>query len=88
LSANHRFTVRDITLKSVESTELGDLVWIGANCRSLLKAGPEVEILDGPPGVTAVVNPAKIVPPHVGCVKTSPRRQTGHQRQGRENYIC
>lgn len=62
-----QFTVRDIALKSGESTEFGDLYFIGTNCKSLLKDTPAVEILDGPPGVTAVVNVAKVVPHAYGC---------------------
>jgi hypothetical protein len=38
-------------------------------CKSLLKAVPEVEILDGPPGVTAAIKGDKIVPRGFGCTK-------------------
>ena len=37
----------DIALKSGESTELGQIYYIGVNCQSLLQAPPGVEILDG-----------------------------------------
>jgi hypothetical protein len=46
--------VTTIALKSGESAEVGNLYFI-SNCKSLLKSTPEVEILDGPPGVTASV---------------------------------
>jgi hypothetical protein len=62
-----QFTVRDVALKSGESTELGDVFYITTGCKSILKGTPEVEILDGPPGVTAVINPAKVVPRGLGC---------------------
>lgn len=62
-----QFTVHDIALKSGESSELGDVWFINANCKSLLKATPEVEILDGPPGVTVAITPAKVVPRHYSC---------------------
>jgi len=62
-----QFTVRDIALKSGESTEFTDIYLIGTNCKSLLKDTPVVEILDGPPGVTAVVNAAKVVPHGYSC---------------------
>ena len=52
------FGVHDIALKNGESSELAQVYYIGTNCKSLLKAPPEVEILDGPPGVTAVINDA------------------------------
>jgi hypothetical protein len=50
-----------IALKSGESIEVLNLYSI-ANCRSLLKSAPEVEILDGPPGVTAFVKEAMVIP--------------------------
>ncbi len=63
------WAVRDVALKSGESTELADIWWINHSCKSMLKATPEVEILDGPPGVTAVINPAKVVPRTYSCAK-------------------
>ena len=67
-----QFTVRDIALKSGESTEIGDVFSINTTCQSLLKGTPEVEILDGPPGVTATINPAKVVPRGLGCANPVP----------------
>jgi hypothetical protein len=64
-----QFTVKDISLKSGETTELGDVWFINANCKSMLKATPQVEILDGPPGVIAAINAAKVVPHFYGCAK-------------------
>jgi len=64
-----QFTVKDVALKSGESAELADVSYITASCKSVLKATPEVEILDGPPGVTAAINPAKVVPRGLGCAK-------------------
>jgi hypothetical protein len=46
--------VQTIALKSGESAELGNLYYI-SNCKSILTSTPEVEIIDGPPGVTASV---------------------------------
>ena len=43
-----------IALKSGESAELGNLYYI-SNCKSLLTSAPQVEVIDGPPGVTASV---------------------------------
>src|SRR5271156_3274185 len=62
-----QFTAREIALKNGESTEVGDVYFIGTNCKSLLKATPEVEIMEGPPGVTVVINAAKVVPHGYGC---------------------
>jgi hypothetical protein len=62
-----QFTVREIALKNGDSTELGDVFYINTNCKSMLKSTPEVEILDGPPGVTATINAAKVVPRGLSC---------------------
>jgi hypothetical protein len=53
-------------LKSGESVEVGPLYYI-AGCRSILKGAPEVAILDGPPGVTAFVKEAKVIPRAQNC---------------------
>jgi len=63
------FTVKEIALKNGDSTELGDVYFINLNCKSVLKSTPEVEILDGPPGVIAVINEAKVVPRGYSCAK-------------------
>ena len=67
-----QFTVREIALKSGESSELGDIFFVSTSCKSLLKGTPEVEILDGPPGVTAAINPAKVIPRTLGCANPVP----------------
>ena len=64
-----QWTVHDIALKNGETTELGDVFFINANCKSLLKETPAVEIIDGPPGVTATINAAKVVPRVYSCSK-------------------
>jgi hypothetical protein len=45
---------------------------IGHNCQSLLSGKPEVEIIEGPPGVTAVIKEEKVVPRTYGCAKPVP----------------
>jgi hypothetical protein len=60
-------SVLNIALKSGETTELGDVYFISSTCKSMLKATPVVEILDGPPGVTVAINPAKVVPHYYSC---------------------
>ena len=62
-------TVHDIALKNGETTELADVYFINTNCKSMLKDTPAVEIIDGPPGVTAMINPAKVVPRGHSCAK-------------------
>ena len=62
-----QFTAVDIALKNGESAEIANVFYISLTCKSLLKGTPAVEILDGPPGVAAVINPANVVPREVGC---------------------
>src|SRR5258707_8983749 len=64
-----QFTTHEIALKSGESAEIGDVFSISTNCKSLLKSTPTVEVLEGPPGVTAAINAANVVPRNVGCAK-------------------
>jgi hypothetical protein len=60
-----------IALKSGESVEVGDVFYV-INCKSILKGTPEVEILDGPPGVIATVK-EKMVLPRIGhCANRVP----------------
>ena len=66
--AIHR-TATDIALKNGESTEVGDVYFISTDCKSVLKATPTVDILDGPPGVSATINPADVVPTGYSCAK-------------------
>jgi hypothetical protein len=67
--AAHAQTIRGsatIALKSGESAEVGDLYFV-TNCRSILKSTPEVEILDGPPGVSVAVKAAMVIPRTQRC---------------------
>ena len=58
-----------IALKNGESFELGDAYWISSTCKSMLICTPEVEILDGPPGVTVTVKEAMVTPRYWNCAK-------------------
>ena len=57
-----------IALKSGETAEIGNLFWV-ANCRSLLKGPMTVEVLEGPPDVTASIREQKIIPHVQNCAK-------------------
>ncbi|MBX9776408.1 MAG: hypothetical protein K2Y71_18675 [Xanthobacteraceae bacterium] len=59
--------VRNIVLKNGETTEFGDLWLISRDCKSLMMGTPEVEVMDGPPGVVVEVRPAKVVPRGLSC---------------------
>jgi hypothetical protein len=64
-----QFNSQEIALKSGETAEVMDLYWV-TNCKSLLTATPEVTIMEGPPGVTAVVEEAMVVPRFQQCANT------------------
>ncbi len=55
-----------VALKSGETLELGHLYWV-SHCKSILKATPEVEVLDGPPGVSVAVKEAMVLPRLQNC---------------------
>src|SRR5690242_12501465 len=50
-----------LALKNGESVEVGEVYYV-QNCRSTLKSTPEVEILEGPPGVEATIKEAMVLP--------------------------
>jgi hypothetical protein len=65
-------SVEDVALRSGESVIFGDVYLVGANCSSLLTSVPEVEVMDGPPGVAVAVNEAQVVPDRHGCDRSVP----------------
>jgi hypothetical protein len=60
-----------IALKNGETAEVGDLFWV-INCRSILRSTPEVEVLDGPPGVSVTVKAAMVTPRVQRCANQVP----------------
>jgi hypothetical protein len=73
-SAAHAQTIRGsatIALKSGESAEVGDLYFV-TNCRSILKGTPDVEILDGPPGISVAIKAAMVIPRAQRCSNQVP----------------
>jgi hypothetical protein len=62
-------TAVNLALKNGETIEVSSVYFIGSNCRALTTATPVVEVLDGPPGVSAAIKPAMIVPRGYGCAK-------------------
>jgi hypothetical protein len=55
-----------VALKSGESLELGPIYWV-SHCKSILKSPPEVEILDGPPGLQAAIKESMVLPRQQRC---------------------
>jgi hypothetical protein len=64
--------VEDIALRNGESTEFGDVFLVGVDCRSLLTGVPEIEVMDGPPGVAVAVKETMVVPHEHGCGTSVP----------------
>ncbi|MGO9173217.1 MAG: hypothetical protein ACLP7P_14810 [Rhodomicrobium sp.] len=60
-----------IALKAGETVDLGNLFWV-ANCKSLLNGPISVEVMDGPPGVTASVKQQKVIPRKFNCANEVP----------------
>lgn len=60
-------SVEDIALRNGETIEFGDVYLIGTDCSSLLTREPQVEVLEGPPGVAVAIKRATIVPYERGC---------------------
>jgi len=69
-----------LALKSGESVNITELYWV-TNCRSLLTGIPEVTILEGPPGVTASVTDAMVLPRFQQCSAPVKGRKTDVDRQ-------
>jgi hypothetical protein len=59
----------DLSLKNGETLSLGDSYLISRDCKSLLKAPTEVEIMEGPPGVTVNINEAMVTPYGHNCAR-------------------
>jgi len=59
----------NIALKSGESFELANAYYITSTCKSLLMGTPEVEVLDGPPGITVTIQEAMVTPHFYNCAK-------------------
>jgi hypothetical protein len=60
-----------IALKSGESTEIGSVWWV-EHCRSIMVGLPEVEILEGPPGLTLSLKEAMVIPRRLNCTNEVP----------------
>lgn len=63
--------VERVALKAGESVELHTVYWV-SNCRSIMVGIPEIEVLEGPPGVTLSIKEGKVLPRRQGCVNPVP----------------
>jgi hypothetical protein len=57
-----------VAIKNGETLELGEIYWV-SHCRSLLKETPTVEVLEGPPQVSATIKEAMVLPRGQSCAK-------------------
>ena len=57
---------RRVAAKNGESIELGPVYWI-VNCRSVMIGLPEIEVLEGPPGVALSIKEEQVLPRRHGC---------------------
>src|SRR5215470_11892923 len=71
LMSAQTYAQQSIALKNGESTDLGN-VWYVVNCRSIVIGMPEVEILEGPPGLTLSIKDAMVLPRRLNCAKEVP----------------
>jgi hypothetical protein len=71
LSSTEVRAQQSIALKNGESAELTS-VWYVANCRSIMIGLPEVEILEGPPGLTLSIKEANVLPRRGNCANQVP----------------
>jgi hypothetical protein len=62
---------REIAVKNGESIDLGT-VWYVANCHSIMDGLPEIEVLEGPPGVTLSIREEPVLPRRLGCANKVP----------------
>jgi hypothetical protein len=62
---------RQLSLKNGESVELGSVYWV-INCRSVMIGLPEIEVLEGPPGVALTIKEGQVLPRRQGCASKVP----------------
>jgi hypothetical protein len=63
----------EISVKSGESADLGEVYWINGACLSILKAFLGVEILEGPAGVSLKIREEDIHPARAQCANSTVR---------------
>ena len=69
--ANAQDVLRRIAVKNGESVDLGTVYWV-ANCHSIMVGLPEIEMLEGPPGVALSIREELVLPRRQGCAAKVP----------------
>jgi len=62
---------RRLAAKNGDSIELHSLYWV-VNCRSIMIGLPEIEVLEGPPGVALSIKEGQVLPRPQGCAAKVP----------------
>lgn len=57
-----------IALKSGESLEIGTVYFV-SQCKSIMTAAPEIEMLEGPPELSLTIKAGDVVPRNQGCTR-------------------
>jgi hypothetical protein len=63
-----------LALKNGETIQVGSVYWV-MNCRSVMIGLPEIEILEGPAGVTLGIKEGEVLPRNQGCAAKVPGGQ-------------
>jgi hypothetical protein len=65
-AANAQDALRRISVKNGESVDLGTVYYV-SNCRSIMVGLPDIEVLEGPSGVTISIREEPVLPRRQGC---------------------
>jgi hypothetical protein len=65
-AANAQDALRRISVKNGESVDLGTVYYV-SNCRSITVGLPDIEVLEGPSGVTISIREEPVLPRRQGC---------------------
>lgn len=65
-AANAQDALRRIAVKNGESIDLGTVYYV-SNCKSIMVGLPDIEVLEGPSGVTLSIREEQVLPRRQGC---------------------
>jgi hypothetical protein len=65
-AADAQNTPRQLAVKNGETIDLGPVYYV-SNCRSIMVGLPEVEVLEGPTGVTVAIREEPVLPRRQSC---------------------
>jgi hypothetical protein len=64
--ANAQDALRRLAVKNGESVDLGTVYYV-SNCRSIMVGLPDIDVLEGPTGVTISIREEPVLPRRQGC---------------------